>query len=115
MMATSRTPTGLPSSAWLAAASSSARASSTRSAGGSVRWAFGDPSSAPASVSARPVRCVQAVNTRTAVARRDIVVRARPSVCCRASQLRSVRMSSVPTSWWPRREACWSIPAMSPT
>ena len=41
-----------------------------------------------------PVRSAQAVKTRTAVARRAMVVRALPSVCCLASQLRSARRSS---------------------
>jgi len=39
-----------------------------------------------------------AVNTLTAADRRAMVDRALPSVCCRASQLRRVRMSSVATS-----------------
>ena len=50
---------------------------------------------------ARPVRASQAVNTRTAVARRASVVRDLPVVCCWASQLRSVRRSSVATSVMP--------------
>ena len=94
-MATSRSPTALPSSARTAAASSSARASAALSAGGSGLCALGVPSEAPGSASARPVRSAQAVKTRTAVARRAIVERALPSVCCLASQLRSVRRSRV--------------------
>src|SRR5680860_1847686 len=72
----SRAPAGLPSSARDAAASNRLRASSTRSTGGRVRCAFGDPSNAPGSVSLRPVRWAQAVKTLTAVALRDMVVRA---------------------------------------
>jgi len=55
------------------------------------------------------------VNTRTAVARRAIVVRALPIVCCFANQLRSVRTSRSWTSVWPSIAACSSIPEMSPT
>ena len=97
-MAASRTPLGLPSSAAAAAASSRARACSTPSAEGSVLCGLGEPSSAPGSLVARPVRSAQAVNTLTAADRRAMVDRALPSVCCRASQLRRVRMSSVATS-----------------
>ena len=56
---------------------------------GSVRCGFGLASSAPGSVSIRPVRWAQAVNTRAAVARRAIVLRALPRLCCLASQERS--------------------------
>ncbi len=62
----------------------------------------------------RPVRWVQAVKTRTAVARRAIVVRALPRVCWVASQLRRVRTSRVSTPVWPSRAACSSMLRMSP-
>ena len=104
----------LPSSARAAAASSSARASAASSAAGSVLCAFGVPSAAPGSSSASPVRCAQAVKTRTAVARRAMVERALPRVCCLASQLRRVRRSSERRSVWPIAAACSSIPATSP-
>ena len=97
-MATSRRPTGLPSSARSVAARIRSLASSARSTGGSDLCALGDPRLAPTSVGIRPVRASQAVNTRAAVARRAIVVRERPRVCCLASQLRSVRRSSSATS-----------------
>ncbi len=113
-MATSRSPTALPSSARTAADSSRALASLAFSAGGSGLCALGVPSDAPGSVSARPVRNAHAVNTRTAVARRAIVVRALPSVCCLASQLRNVRRSSVRRLVCPIATACSSIPVTSP-
>ena len=68
-------PTGLPSSARAAAERIRSAASSARSTGGRLLCCFGEPSEAPASVGARPVRCSQAVKTRAAVARRASVVR----------------------------------------
>ena len=91
------------------------RAPRRRRAPAAACWcALGEPSEAPGSVSARPVRSAQAVKTRTAVARRAIVERALPSVCCLASQLRSVRRSSVRTSVCPSAAACSSSPRTSP-
>ena len=65
------------------------------------------------SVGIRPVRANQAVKTRAAVARRAIVVRDRPIVCCFASQLRKVRRSRSETSVPPSRAAWSSRPATS--
>ena len=93
MIARSRSPTGLPSSAATAAASSTARVSAWPSTPGRVLCGRGLASNAPGSVLIRPVRCAHAVKTRAAVARRDIVLRDLPRLCCLASQERSPRMS----------------------